>query len=196
MRARAVSLATLASLSVLAVGWQVGAQANASMQALSAPQAAPATIPAPSAGPATPTPVASAPAVSGPKATTAGPTATAPTAAAAAPAAPAPVAAAPAPAPAPAARPTGTFTGSSVQTRYGPVQVSVTIANGTITEVTALQLTNDGGRSVAISAQAAPILRSEVLAAQSAKVSNVSGATYTTRGYLTSLQAALDTAGF
>ena len=185
MRARAVSLATLASLSVLAVGWQVGAQANASMQALSAPQAAPATIPAPSAGPATSTPTASAPAVSGPATTSAGSTATAPTAAAPAPAAPAP-----------AARPTGTFPGSTVQTRYGPVQVSVTIANGTITEVTALQLTNDGGRSVAISAQAAPILRSEVLAAQSAKVSNVSGATYTTRGYLTSLQAALDTAGF
>ncbi|MDY7541460.1 MULTISPECIES: FMN-binding protein [unclassified Cryobacterium] len=185
MRARAVSLATLASLSVLAVGWQVGAQANASMQALSAPQAVPATIPAPSAGPATPTPVASAPAVSGPVATSAGSTATAPTAAAPAPAAPAP-----------AARPTGTFTGSSVRTPYGPVQVSVTIANGTITEVTALQLTNDGGRSVAISAQAAPILRSEVLSAQSAKVSNVSGATYTTRGYLTSVQAALDTAGF
>ncbi|TFB87692.1 FMN-binding protein [Cryobacterium algoricola] len=112
-----------------------------------------------------------------------------------APAAPAPVAPAPA-APAPAARPTGTFTGSTVQTRFGPVQVSVTIANGTITEVTALQLTNDGGRSVAISAQAAPILRSEVLSAQSAKVSNVSGATYTSKGYTTSLQAALDTAGF
>ncbi|WP_281535860.1 FMN-binding protein [Cryobacterium breve] len=194
MRARAVSLATLASLSVLAVGWQVGAQANASMQALSAPQAAPATIPAPSAGPATPTPAATAPTVSGP-ATTAGSAATAPTAAASTAAAPAPAAPAPA-APAPAARPTGTFTGSSVRTPYGPVQVSVTIANGTITEVTALQLTNDGGRSVAISAQAAPILRSEVLSAQSAKVSNVSGATYTTRGYLTSVQAALDTAGF
>ena len=185
MRARAVSLATLASLSVLAVGWQVGAQANASMQALSAPQAAPATIPAPSAGPETPTASAPAPAVSGPATTSAGSTATAPTAAAPAPAAPAP-----------AARPTGTFPGSTVQTRYGPVQVSVTIANGTITEVTALQLTNDGGRSVAISAQAAPILRSEVLSAQSAQVSNVSGATYTTRGYLTSLQAALDGAGF
>ena len=182
MRARAVSLATLASLSVLAVGWQVGAQANASMQALSAPQAAPATIPAPSAGPATPTPTASAPAVSGPATVSAGSTAPA--------AAPAPAA------PAPAARPTGTFTGSTVQTRFGPVQVSVTIANGTITEVTALQLTNDGGRSVAISAQAAPILRSEVLSAQSAKVSNVSGATYTSKGYTTSLQAALDTAGF
>ena len=187
MRARAVSLATLASLSVLAVGWQVGAQANASMQALSAPQAAPATIPAPSAGPEAPTASAPAPAVSGPATTSAGSTATAPTAAAAAPA--------PA-APAPAARPTGTFPGSTVQTRYGPVQVSVTIANGTITEVTALQLTNDGGRSVAISAQAAPILRSEVLSAQSAKVSNVSGATYTSKGYTTSLQAALDTAGF
>ena len=192
MRARAVSLATLASLSVLAVGWQVGAQANASMQALSAPQAAPATIPAPSAGPATPTPTASAPAVSGPATVSAGSTAPA---AAPAPAAPAPAAPAPA-APAPAARPTGTFTGSTVQTRFGPVQVSVTIANGTITEVTALQLTNDGGRSVAISAQAAPILRSEVLSAQSAKVSNVSGATYTSKGYTTSLQAALDTAGF
>jgi len=182
VRARAVSLATLASLSVLAVGWQVGAQANASMQALSAPQAAPATIPAPSAGPASPTPTASAPAVSGPATVSAGSTAPA--------AAPAPAA------PAPATRPTGTFTGSTVQTRFGPVQVSVTIANGTITEVTALQLTNDGGRSVAISAQAAPILRSEVLSAQSAKVSNVSGATYTSKGYTTSLQAALDTAGF
>ncbi|TFB89422.1 FMN-binding protein [Cryobacterium sp. TMT1-3] len=76
------------------------------------------------------------------------------------------------------------------------MQVSVTIVNGAITEVTPLQLTNRGGRSVAISNQAAPILRSEVLAAQSASVQNVSGATYTTQGYLRSLQSALDTAGF
>ncbi|TFC08228.1 FMN-binding protein [Cryobacterium mannosilyticum] len=103
--------------------------------------------------------------------------------------------AAPTAAAAPAA-PSGTFDGSVVHTRFGPVQVSVTIANGTITEVTALQLTNDGGRSVMISNQAAPILRSEVLAAQSAQVQNVSGATYTTGGYLTSLQAALDAAQF
>ncbi|TFD83132.1 FMN-binding protein, partial [Cryobacterium fucosi] len=111
----------------------------------------------------------------------------APTASATAPAA--------APAPAPAA-PSGTVDGSVVHTRFGPVQVSVTIANGTVTEVTALQLTNDGGRSVMISNRAAPILRNEVLAAQSAQVQNVSGATYTTNGYLTSLQAALDAAGF
>jgi uncharacterized protein with FMN-binding domain len=184
VRTRAVTLATLASLSVLAVGWQAGAQANSAMQALSAPATLP-SIPVPATAPvvaAPTTPAASTPAAkSAPGATTPA-------------AAPAP---APAPAaPAPAARPTGTFSGSTVQTRYGPVRVSVTIANGTITEVTALQLTNDGGRSVAISAQAAPMLRSEVLTAQSAAVQNISGATYTSSGYLTSLQAALDTAGF
>nr|WP_221244009.1 FMN-binding protein [Cryobacterium roopkundense] len=90
----------------------------------------------------------------------------------------------------------GTFTGSVVQTQFGNVQVSVTIADGVITEVTPLQLTTRGGRSVAISNQAAPILRSEVLTAQSDQVQNVSGATYTTYGYLTSLQAALDAAQF
>ncbi len=91
---------------------------------------------------------------------------------------------------------TGTFEGSAVQTRFGPMQVSVTIDNGTITMVTPLQLTNDDRKSVQISNRAAPILRDEVLAAQSANVANVSGATYTTQGYLRSLQAALDAAQF
>ncbi len=91
---------------------------------------------------------------------------------------------------------TGTFEGSAVQTRFGPMQVSVTIDNGTITMVTPLQLTNDDRKSVQISNRAAPILRDEVLAAQSANVANVSGATYTSQGYLRSLQAALDAAQF
>jgi uncharacterized protein with FMN-binding domain len=90
----------------------------------------------------------------------------------------------------------GTWTGQTVQTRFGPVQVQVTISGGAITEVTALQLTNHDGKSVAISNRAAPILRQEVLSAQSAQVSNVSGATYTTQAYLSSLQSALDQAGF
>lgn len=90
----------------------------------------------------------------------------------------------------------GTFTGSSVSTRFGSVQVAVTISGGTITDVTALHLTDQDGRSVQISNRAAPILREEVLAAQSTNVSNVSGATYTTDGYLSSLQSALDQAGF
>lgn len=90
----------------------------------------------------------------------------------------------------------GTYTGSSVNTRFGPVQVQVTISGGAITDVTALQLTNSDGRSVQISNRAAPILASEVLASQSAQVSNVGGATYTTRAYLQSLQSALDQASF
>ena len=90
----------------------------------------------------------------------------------------------------------GTFTGAVVGTRFGDVQVAVTISGGTITDVTALHLTDRDGRSVQISNRAAPILRTEVLASQSASVANVGGATYTVRGYLSSLQSALDQAGF
>lgn len=89
----------------------------------------------------------------------------------------------------------GTFTGTTAQTRYGPVQVQITVDGGKITEVTALQLTNQDGRSVAISQQAAPVLRQEALQAQSAKIQAVSGATYTSDGYVTSLQSAIDQAG-
>jgi uncharacterized protein with FMN-binding domain len=88
----------------------------------------------------------------------------------------------------------GTFTGSSESTRFGDVQVEVVVSGGKITEVKALQLTDDGGRSVQISNSAAPILRSEVLASQSARVAGVSGATYTTEGYLSSVQSAIDQA--
>ena len=88
----------------------------------------------------------------------------------------------------------GTFTGGTQETQFGPVQVEVTVSGGKITDVKALQLTNAEQRSVDISNQAAPILRSEVLAAQSASVATVSGATFTTEGYLTSLQSALDKA--
>lgn len=90
----------------------------------------------------------------------------------------------------------GTFAGAVEQTPYGTVQVSVTVSGGKITELKALKLTDDGGRSVQISNYAAPMLRSEVLSAQSAKVDSISGATYTSEGYLTSLQAALDSAHF
>lgn len=90
----------------------------------------------------------------------------------------------------------GTFTGSSISTRYGNVQVQVTISGGKITDITPLKLTDRGGLSVQISSQVAPILHDEVISAQSANVQNVSGGTYTTQGYLQSLQSALDQAGF
>lgn len=89
-----------------------------------------------------------------------------------------------------------TYDGASVQTRFGTVQVRVTIQNGKITEVTPLQLTDAERKSAQISSRAAPVLRSEVLQAQSANVQTIGGATVTSDAYLTSLQAALDAANF
>jgi len=88
----------------------------------------------------------------------------------------------------------GTFTGSAVQIPFGTVQVQVTIQNGTITDVQAVQLPS-GGHSGQISSFVAPQLRSEALQAQSAQIDTVSGATYTSEGYIQSLQSALSQAG-
>jgi uncharacterized protein with FMN-binding domain len=88
----------------------------------------------------------------------------------------------------------GTFKGSVVQTRFGAVQVQITVSAGKISEVTALQLTDDDRKSIQISNRAAPLLRTEVLSAQSAAVKTISGATVTSNAYLSSLQAAIDAA--
>jgi uncharacterized protein with FMN-binding domain len=88
-----------------------------------------------------------------------------------------------------------TFDGPVVDTRYGPVQVEITVANGQLADVTALQLPDQDRRSASISSRAEPILRSEALSAKSAAIDGVSGATYTSFGYEQSLQAALDAAG-
>lgn len=88
----------------------------------------------------------------------------------------------------------GRFTGSLVQTKYGPVQVAITVSGGRMTDVTAVQLPSGDATSLKKSQQAAPILRQEALTAQSAKIDTVSGATYTSDAYKTSLQAALDAA--
>jgi uncharacterized protein with FMN-binding domain len=93
-----------------------------------------------------------------------------------------------------AAKAGGTYDGDVVQTRFGTVQVQITVKAGQITDVTALKLTDAEGRSVQISNYAAPVLRDEVLQAQSADVQTVGGATVTSDAYLTSLQAALDAA--
>jgi uncharacterized protein with FMN-binding domain len=93
-----------------------------------------------------------------------------------------------------AAKAAGTYPGAVVQTRFGAVQVQVTVQSGKITDVTALQLTDAERKSIQISNRAAPLLRTEVLAAQSADVQTISGATVTSDAYLDSLQAALDAA--
>ncbi|GAB2905207.1 hypothetical protein GCM10027027_21060 [Neomicrococcus lactis] len=76
------------------------------------------------------------------------------------------------------------------------MQVSVTIADGKITDVTTLAAPDNDGRSTMISQRSIPTLRSEVLSSQSTDVQSVSGATYTSEAYLSSLQSALDKANF
>ena len=166
MRARAAILGALSSIAVLAVGWQLGAEGQQSE--VTASEAA--------SGPAPASTVA-------PSADAGSSTST------------------PAPTPSASSSETttstvsGTFTGTSVHTRFGDVQVQITVQDGVLSDVTALQLTDQDSRSVSISNRAAPILRQEVLAAQSANVHSVSGATYTSNAYLSSLQSALDQAG-
>jgi uncharacterized protein with FMN-binding domain len=89
-----------------------------------------------------------------------------------------------------------TATGAVAQNQYGNVQVRVTVAGGKIKQVTAVQLPQSDPKSAQISQYAAPQLQSEVLAAQSAKIDGVSGASYTSQSYDTSLQSALDQLGY
>jgi len=85
---------------------------------------------------------------------------------------------------------TRTVKGSVVQTQFGPVQVQVTLNGNKITTIKALQ-TPQGGRSSWINKQAVPYLVQQTLTAQSAAIQGVGGATYTTEGWITSLQSAL-----
>ena len=103
---------------------------------------------------------------------------------------------APAPQAAPPSIKNGPFSGSAVQTPYGTVQVKVVISGGKIIDVVPLRLTDYGSTSIEIDNQAVPMLKSEVLSSQTANVNAIGGATYTSQGYLTSLQAALDAANF
>lgn len=90
---------------------------------------------------------------------------------------------------------TRTVDGDTVQTQYGPVQLRITLTGGRLTKVTALQLPSDNPRDQEIAGFAVPQLTQEALAAQSAHIDAVSGATYTSAGYTQSLQSALDKAG-
>jgi uncharacterized protein with FMN-binding domain len=90
---------------------------------------------------------------------------------------------------------TRTITGAVESTMYGPMQVKVTLAGTRITDVAVVQETNDGQESQQIDSFSIPKLTAETLAAQSARIDTVSGATQTSTGYIGSLQSALDQAG-
>jgi uncharacterized protein with FMN-binding domain len=99
--------------------------------------------------------------------------------------------------PSPGASPSGasgTYTGQAADAFYGLVQVRVTVSNGKISDVQPLQLPSDRARSAYISQVAGPMLRTEALQAQSAKIDVISGATYTSDAYAQSLESALQQA--
>lgn len=90
---------------------------------------------------------------------------------------------------------TKTVTGDPVDTRYGPVQVKVTVTNGKVTSATAIDYPVNSGRDQQINAYAIPALNQEAVESGSAGIDMVSGATYTSEGYIQSLQSALDKVG-
>jgi uncharacterized protein with FMN-binding domain len=89
----------------------------------------------------------------------------------------------------------GTVLGDSAGTRWGPVQVQITVTDGAVTAVTAVDYPQNNGRDIEINSFAIPQLNQEATAAKSATIDTVSGATVTSDGYIQSLQSALDKAG-
>jgi uncharacterized protein with FMN-binding domain len=121
-----------------------------------------------------------------------------------------PTAAAPAPTPSPAnditpttaagtrsstSTGTKTVTGDAASTRYGPVQVKLTVTHGKVAAVQAIEYPTGSRRDQQINAYAIPALNQEATAAKSANIDMISGATYTSTGYVDSLQSALNKAG-
>ena len=88
-----------------------------------------------------------------------------------------------------------TVAGDVVQTIYGPIQVTITVKSGKITAVNVPTYPNGTGRDMEINSYALPQLVQETLSASSAQIDGVSGATYTSQGYVSSLQSAIDKAG-
>ncbi len=89
----------------------------------------------------------------------------------------------------------GTYTGDAEDTRYGPVQVQVTVSGGRVTDVQVPVYPTRQREDQEINAYAVPILVQEAISAQNAQIDYVSGATFTSDGYVRSLQSALDQAG-
>jgi uncharacterized protein with FMN-binding domain len=87
----------------------------------------------------------------------------------------------------------GTFTGPSVNVNYGNVQVKITVVNGRITD--AVAVVAPSGKNDRYTNMSVPTLKKQTLAAQSANIQGVSGASYTSYGWYTSLQGALAQAG-
>jgi uncharacterized protein with FMN-binding domain len=87
-----------------------------------------------------------------------------------------------------------TYDGDTVQTRWGPVQVRITVQDGKITASEAIVYPDGNREDQEINSFALPVLSQEAVQQQSANIDMVSGATVTSQGYLSSLQSAIDQA--
>lgn len=165
---------------VLLLGFKShGANPRGGVSALAIASAPPAAVAGPSGVSGSPPPSAAAPSAAAPSASATPPVT--------------PSVTTPGATPAPSARPR-TVAGPAVDTRYGPVQVQITLTGTRISSVGVLQVPLDTSRDQEINSYAVPQLNQETLTAQSAQIDSVSGATYTSDGYLQSLQGALDAA--
>lgn len=172
MSTRASAAALLASAGVLGLGWGVSTANGTLVLTSPAAAASPTTTTASDTGTGTSAPTASTPTAS--ETDTQASTTTAGTT--------------------DAALADGTYIGETVTHHYGSVTVTVTISGGRISALSE-QIVEDGDRkSSMINSRSIPVIRDEIVAANSAQVSTVSGATYTTGAYLSSLQSALDKA--
>lgn len=190
MKRNRAALVTSVSTAMLGAGWAagvVGTAVAAQDPALTTTMGA-AGITLPSAGTSTGTSASPSPSAGTDQSASA--SASAPAVSAPATSAPA----APAPAPAPAG-PSGTFKSATVQTRYGNYQVALTVEAGTITQVSMLQSGASDGTSRQIAGSALPTLQQRVLSAQTYNVQGVSGASYTTQGFVAAVQNAMQAAG-
>lgn len=88
----------------------------------------------------------------------------------------------------------GTYTGTSTSTRWGDVQVQITISDGKLTKINVLSSPDSEQKSIEINEQALPTYKSEAITAQSSKIQQISGATETYKGFTGSLQNALNQA--
>jgi uncharacterized protein with FMN-binding domain len=88
-----------------------------------------------------------------------------------------------------------TYTGNAANTVYGPIEVKIIVGNGKVTSASAVEYPNQDPRDAQINSYAIPILNSEAVKAGTANIAHVSGATYTSGGYVASLQSALNQAG-
>ncbi|MEU5880092.1 FMN-binding protein [Spirillospora sp. NPDC047279] len=84
----------------------------------------------------------------------------------------------------------GLFRGDAVRNQYGPIQVTIRVANGRVTALAATHATSPA-MTVQVNKRAIPLLRQAALTSQSAQVDTVSGATFTSGSFNQSLQSAL-----